>query len=173
MKHNSLSKIGLGAVATCIACGAMAQTSTNRVNAKTDWSVFQEGGECWIVSAPTDIKITENGRPVKANRSDILLFVTYNKARGIAGEVSYTAGYPLKPNTPVTLRVGSTSYTMAPEGEWAWPTTTADDSKIRASMRRGATAVVVGNSSRGKQTTDTFSLKGFTAALEDAQKRCG
>jgi hypothetical protein len=32
--------------------------------------------------------------------------------------------------------------------------------------------VVTGVSGRGTQTQDTFSLLGFTAAIEDAEKRC-
>ena len=39
-------------------------------------------------------------------------------------------------------------------------------------MKGGANAVLVGNSSRGTRTEDTFSLMGFTAAVEDAGKRC-
>ena len=49
----------------------------------------------------------------------------------------------------------------------------ADDSKIVTAMKRGADAIVTGVSSRGTQTKDTFSLLGFTAAVEDAEGRCG
>jgi hypothetical protein len=40
-------------------------------------------------------------------------------------------------------------------------------------MKRGAEAVVTGVSGRGTTTIDTFSLLGFTAAIEDAETRCG
>ena len=39
-------------------------------------------------------------------------------------------------------------------------------------MRRGSTAKVTGTSARGTTTEDTFSLSGFTAAVEDAEARC-
>jgi invasion protein IalB len=61
---------------------------------------------------------------------------------------------------------------MFTQGEWAWPANPADDAKIVAAMKRGANATLVGVSSRGTQTKDTFSLTGFTAAVDDAQKRC-
>lgn len=169
----TLKKLAILAVTLLVSSSALAQSSTNRINTETDWSVFQEGKECWIVSTPKRTTITRNGKPVTANRSDILLFVTYNKSRGILGEVAFTAGYSLKANTPVKLKVGSAEYTLVPEGEWAWPATTETSRKIRSSMRRGANAVITGNSSRGKITTDTFSLKGFSAALLAAEKRCG
>ena len=58
-----------------------------------------------------------------------------------------------------------------PRGEWAWPASTADDTRIIAAMKRGAEAVLTARSSRGTQTKDTFSLLGFTAAVEEAEKR--
>jgi hypothetical protein len=39
-------------------------------------------------------------------------------------------------------------------------------------MKKGAKAILTANSSRGTKTQDTFSLLGFTAAVEDAEKRC-
>ncbi len=44
--------------------------------------------------------------------------------------------------------------------------------KMVQAMKRGAKATLTGRSSRGTKTEDTFSLKGFTAAVEDASKRC-
>ncbi len=56
---------------------------------------------------------------------------------------------------------------------WAVPATAQDDAKIITAMKRGATAILAGRSGRGTNTKDTFSLLGFTAAVEDAGKRCG
>ena len=39
-------------------------------------------------------------------------------------------------------------------------------------MKAGANAVLTARSSRGTQTQDTFSLLGFTAAVEEAENRC-
>ena len=39
-------------------------------------------------------------------------------------------------------------------------------------MKIGVKAVITGISKRGTQTKDTISLIGFTAALQDAEKRC-
>ena len=48
----------------------------------------------------------------------------------------------------------------------------ADDSRVVAALRGGANAKLTGTSSRGTTTEDTFSLMGFTAAVEDAEGRC-
>ena len=166
--------------AVMIAAGAMSgpalaqEESTNRVAAKTDWSVFveQEPRECWGVSAPKETVNTRDGRVVAVRRGDILLFVTYRPGDSIAGEVSFTGGYPFAEGSTVTLEIGEASYELFTEGEWAWPATTGDDAKITTSMKRGSDAVLTARSSRGTVTKDTFSLLGFTAALEEAEARC-
>ncbi|NOX40064.1 MAG: hypothetical protein GXP05_05995 [Alphaproteobacteria bacterium] len=178
MKKNAAGIFGnfVGGVAMLAMLGGplTAQTSTNRVDAKTDWSVFVEGSptECWVVSAPKSSKNTKNGKPVAVNRSDILMFVSYRPGTNVKGEVSFTGGYPFKEGITVNLKIGSASYAMFVDGDWAWPASEADDLKITTSMKRGATAIVSAQSSRGTKTEDTFSLLGFTAAIEEAERRC-
>lgn len=151
-----------------------AQTSTNVVDSKSDWSVFVENEplRCWIVSKPTKTVNTKGGKTVAVKRGEIRLFVTYLPKTGVKGEVSFTGGYPFKPDSPVILAIGASEYKMYPDGEYAWPESSATDDKIRASMKRGASAVVKAQSARGTKTSDKFSLVGFTAALAEAEKRC-
>jgi len=165
-----------GFMAVCLAAAsvAYAQESTNRVDAKTDWSIFVEDQpvkECWVVSKPTKIVNTRGGKVVTAKRSDILFFVTYRPSNGVRGEISFTGGYPFAKDSQVGLQVGNTSYSLSVDGEWAWPTP-SDDAKIRKSMQGGSSAVLTAHSKRGTNTKDTFSLNGFTAALAEAEKRC-
>ena len=54
----------------------------------------------------------------------------------------------------------------------SWPASAADDVKIITAMKRGTDAVLTARSARGTQTKDSFSLLGFTAAIEDGEKRC-
>ena len=158
-----------------LAVAAQAQESSNRVAAKTDWSVFVEDDptECWGVSAPKETVNTRDGRVVAVRRGEILLFVTFRPGSGVAGEVAFTGGYPFANDSTVTVEIGDQTYELFTDGEWAWPASKADDSKILTAMKRGATAVITGVSSRGTTTKDTFSLLGFTAAMEEAEARCG
>lgn len=167
-----------GFMAMCLAAAsvAYAQESTNRVDAKTDWSVFVEDQptkECWVVSKPTKVVNTRGGQVVSARRSDILLWVTYRPSGGINGQVSFTGGYPFDPDKPVQLDIGGAKFDLFVDGEYAWPATASDDAKIREALKRGSAAIVSAQSRRGTETKDTFSLSGFTAALEEAEKRCG
>lgn len=174
------------ALSAATATAALSQEeSTNRVAAKTDWSVFVESDptECWSVSAPKETVNTRDGRVVAVRRGDILLFVFYRPGEEVKGQVTFTGGYPFAQGSTVNLQIGSNSFELfvgqddpatssVREDEWAWPASEADDAKIITAMKRGAQAVLTARSSRGTQTVDTFSLLGFTAAVEDAESRC-
>ncbi len=164
-----------GLCITAVASVATAQEqSTNRVAAKSAWSVFVESSpkECWSVSAPKETVNTRDGRVVAVNRSDILLMVFYRPEAGVKEQVTFTGGYPFAPDSTVNLNISGNEFELFVDGEWAWPATAADDAKIVTAMKRGASAVLSARSTRGTTTKDTFSLDGFTAALEDAEKRC-
>ncbi|SMY08145.1 invasion associated locus B family protein [Flavimaricola marinus] len=170
-----LSQICAVAALSLLATGVTAQDeATNRVAASTDWSVFEETDpvECFGVSAPKEQLNTRNGQPVQVNRGETLLFVFYRPGQGVNGQVTFTGGYPFAGGSTVTLDIGGTEYQLFSEGEWAWPATPEDDARIVAAMKRGSTAIITGVSGRGTTTRDTFSLLGFTAAVEEAQRRC-
>ncbi|MGR3572893.1 invasion associated locus B family protein [Brevirhabdus sp.] len=154
----------------------MAQDSSNRVAAKTDWSVFVEDSpkECWIVSAPKETVNTRDGKVVAVRRGDIRLFVSFRPGSNVDGEISFKSGYPFAKGSTVKMQVGNESYDLftSSKDETAWPPSPAADSKISKAMMRGADAVLSAVSGRGTKTRDTFSLMGFTAALEEARKRC-
>lgn len=164
---------GLCLAALATAAGAQ-QESTNRVAANTDWSVFVESDptECWGVSAPKETVNTRDGRVVAVRRGEILLFVFYRPGAEVQGQVTFTGGYPFAPGSTVNMRIGDASFELFTDGEWAWPASASDDAAIVAAMKRGASAVLTARSARGTQTQDTFSLLGFTAAVEDAEARC-
>lgn len=167
---------GLGcAVLALAATGVWAQDeSTNQVAAKTAWSVFEDKDphECWAVSAPTETVNTKDGRVVAVRRGDILLMTFYRPGAGVKGQVTFTGGYPFAGGSTVNVNVGGNEFEMFTEGEWAWPASTADDAKIIAALKRGASAVLTARSGRGTVTKDTFSLSGYTAAVEEAESRC-
>lgn len=167
---------GVGCAALALAAtGVWAQEeSSNQVAAKTAWSVFEDKDpkECWAVSAPTETVNTKDGRVVAVRRGDILLMAFFRPGAGVKGQVTFTGGYPFASGSTVNVNVGGNEFEMFTEGEWAWPASTADDAKMIAALKRGASAVLTARSGRGTVTKDTFSLSGFTAAMEEAENRC-
>lgn len=160
--------------ALTIAGSLSAQESSNRVAANTDWSVFVEDNpnECWGVSAPKETVNTKDGQTVAVRRGDILMFVFYRPGASVQGQVAFTGGYPFASGSTASLDISGTKFELFTEGEWAWPATPQDDARIVAAMKRGSGAIVTARSGRGTQTRDSFSLLGFTAAVDEAARRC-
>ncbi len=162
-------------LALLLANAATAQErSDNRVSANTDWSVFVESNptECWAVSAPKETVNTRDGNTVDVRRGDIRLIVFYRPSEGVNGQVMFTGGYPFASESTVGVQIGNTTFQMFTQGETAWPASPDEDAKFVVAMKRGSNAVLTARSGRGTQTQDTFSLLGFTAAVEEAARRC-
>lgn len=166
-----------GMIAMAVMAGGMtavqAQESTNVVATEGDWTVFaaDEPKECWAVSPPKSTRNTDGqGNSKDVNRGDIRLYVAYRP--GQEGEVSFSGGYPFAPDSTVEVDIGGQKFNLFTEGESAWTGSPAEDGKLIGALRAGSTATVVGRSSRGTVTSDTFSLSGITAATNTAKERC-
>ncbi|QPM91651.1 invasion associated locus B family protein [Pseudooceanicola algae] len=154
---------------------AMAQTvSENQVAVMTDWSVFEEPDpkECWAVSQPKETVNTRNGQVVSVRRSEIRLMAFFRPGAELAGQVAFTGGYPFADGSTVSMAVDNKTFELYTQGEWAWPANAGDDASILAALKAGTDAVLTARSGRGTVTKDTFSLMGFTAAVEDSASRC-
>ena len=165
------------AVAVFTACGlgnqAAAQSSFAPVENYEEWTVFlgESPKECVGISAPKETVNTRDGQTVSVRRGDIRLFVFYRPDEGANAQVAFTGGYPFASGSIAEMNIGGAKFQLFTEGEYAWPSPD-DDAKIVAAMKRGADATVTARSGRGTQTQDKFSLVGFTAAEEDAKRRC-
>ena len=166
-----VASLAFGAAGTA---WAQDEESRNRVDAMTDWSVFEgnDPRECWAVSTYKESVNTKEGRVVAVTRGEILLMVFFRPGNDVQGQVAFTGGYPFADGSTVNVNVGGTEFELFTEGEWAWPPSPQDDARLVTAFKRGADAVVTARSSRGTRTEDTFSLLGFTAAVEEAQRRC-
>ena len=161
---------------TLFARGAYAQETADCTKQITSWSVCDASNppprECWAVTIPEKTVNTKDGRVVAVRRSQILLMVAFRPGEEDQGQIAFTGGYPFKGGSSVSLTIDGTTFQLITDGEWAWPASGGDDAKIVAAMKRGSQAVAVAMSSRGTRTEDSFSLAGFTAAFDEAEKRC-
>lgn len=172
MKTIVLRSVALMAASLVMTGAVAAQETSNRVAEKTDWSVFVEKNpqQCWSVSAPKKTVNTKDGKEVQVRRGDILFFVTFTPGKG--GEVSFMGGYPFASGSTVDLEINNgQKFSLFTDGEGAWAAE-GEDAKIIAALKSGAEVTVSGHSGRGTNTKDTFSLMGFTAAMDEAGNRC-
>lgn len=168
-----MTRVAMASVLTMITTPIVAQESTNNVATTKNWSVFTESDpkQCWGVSAPKETVNTKDGKPTTVRRGDILLFVTYDSTG--KGVISFSGGYPFAGGSTVKMQVGDATFDLFTDGEWAWPSSPEEDAKILAALKAGAEAKLTASSAKGTKTEDTFSLDGFSAAVDEAAKRCG
>ena len=86
--------------------------------------------------------------------------------------VSFYAGYTLEKGSSVDVRIGSGRFDMFTAADAAWARTKNADAALVRAMIRGAGMVVKGTSRFGTLTTDTYSLRGFTAAYRAISRAC-
>jgi hypothetical protein len=144
-----------------------APKSIGTFTAWTAWTATDSTGLiCYVSAEPT------SSLPKGANRDPIHFLVVDRKGLGTRNEVQTLMGYPIKKDSKPTASVDGRTYPMIPDGSGAWLASAADEPGFVAAMKAGRTLVVKATSTRGTDTTDTYSLSGVTAALEAADKAC-
>ena len=100
------------------------------------------------------------------------LFVSFRPAEKIKNEISVTNGYEFKLKSPVTAKSGKKSYDLFSKGNFAWVVDNEDESKLITTMKKASRLMIIGNSDKGEQTTDHYSMMGFTKAYNTTKKSC-
>ena len=157
-----------------LAPAVLAQSGPQLLGSYGDWDAMTSvtrtnGKSCYIISKPK--KTTANKQNVR--RGDIYLTVTHRPKFKVTGEVNTVVGYPLKVSSEVRAQVdGKQQLRMFTEGRGAWLYDEREDARLVSQMKAGINLVIKGTSTRGTQTTDTYSLKGFTAAYNAITRAC-
>jgi invasion protein IalB len=81
-------------------------------------------------------------------------------------------GYTLKPDSEVNVEIGNNKFVMYTKADGAWISNAAEEARMVETMRKGSDIVVSGTSARGTQSTDRYSLKGLSQALDRIAKDC-
>ena len=122
--------------------------------------------ECFVVSLP------KSTAPRGVNRGDIFLTVTHRPAAKVRNEVNVVIGYPFRENSTATGAIGGQSFEMFTRGDSAWLYDSKSDARMIAAMKKGSRLIVKGVSRRGTNTTDRYSLIGFTRAYNAISQAC-
>lgn len=168
--RNRRTFIALTVFTLAAGTAATAQPAPQKIGDFRDWSawIYRDGDQkvCFITSAP------QQTLPTNVSRGDIRFNVAHRPADGVQGEVSMIVGYPFAENREAVAQVGSTEVGLTTDGERAWTVDPADDRTLVNAMKAGLQMIVKGQSSRGTETTDTYSLLGFTAAYSAIDTAC-
>ena len=149
---------------------ANAEENLKSVGKFKDWETFvlsQEGNKvCFAQSIPV-IRA-----PKKIKRDSSRLFVSFRPNENIKNEISVTNGYEFKLKAPVAAKSGKKTYDLFSKGRFAWVVDSNDESKLIVTMKKASRLMIIGNTKKGEQTTDHYSMMGFTKAYNTAKKSC-
>jgi len=135
-----------------------------------DWTAFAEGEgknlACMAVSKP---KKAEGNY---SRRGDIFAIVTHLPGQNKWNEFSIVAGYNFQPNSNPDVTIGDIKFQLFTSGSRAWSFSPSEDDKIVKYLKNSMKMKVVGTSSRGTITNDTYSLVGFSKAYQKINEAC-
>jgi hypothetical protein len=80
------------------------------------------------------------------------------------------AGYTYDEKKYIKVSIDGSNFQFFGDGDTAW--SMKDDRTVIESMKAGKKMTVVGFSSRGTETTDTYSLIGFTKSYNNLKESC-
>jgi invasion protein IalB len=140
-----------------------------------DWGAYtaSPGGHkvCFAIAKPLSSVDNPPNRRTAANV--VYLFISTRPEEKVSNEVSVlVTGYAFKPNSEASVAIGGTNFAMYTQNDGAWVKNAAEETKLVDAMRKSADIVIKATTARGTQTTDTFSLKGISQAIDRAAEEC-
>ena len=134
------------------------------------WESFiaetDEGKICFAQTVPT------KRAPAAVKRDQSKIFVTFRPAEDIKDEVSLTSGHDYKSST-VTASSGKRKYSFFSQKSFAWLLDDQEEKKFIKLMQKATDVIVKARTTKGAETTDHYSMMGFTKAYNTAKKTCG
>jgi hypothetical protein len=137
-----------------------------------DWGAYTAaaGGKkvCYALAKPASTA-TE---PANKTRDPAYIFVSTRPAENVHNEVSIVIGYPFKPGSEATVDLGAAKYAMYTQADGAWIKNAAEEARMVDAMRKTPEMIVTGESGKGTKSTDRYSLKGLSQALDRVATEC-
>ena len=134
-----------------------------------NWESFtaqtDKGKICFAQTIPT------KRAPASIKREKSKLFVTFRPSESIRDEVSLTSGHDYKSST-VTVSSGKKRYSFFSQKNFAWLLDDQEERNFIKLMKRATNVIVKARTTKGAETTDHYSMMGFTKAYNTAKKSC-
>ena len=134
-----------------------------------NWESFtaqtDKGKICFAQTIPT------KRAPASIKREKSKLFVTFRPSENIRDEVSMTSGHDYKSST-VTASSGKKRYSFFSQKNFAWLLDDQEERNFIKLMKKATNVIVKARTTKGAETTDHYSMMGFTKAYNTAKKTC-
>ena len=134
-----------------------------------NWESFtaqtDNGKICFAQTVPT------KRAPASIKREKSKLFVTFRPSEDIKDEVSLTSGHDYKSST-VMASSGKKRYSFFSQKSFAWLLDDQEERNFIKLMKRATNLIIKARTTKGAETTDHYSMMGFTKAYNTAKKTC-
>ena len=133
---------------------------------KGSWNFIKDDNWCYIGSLPLNSDLPETK---KRGDNYILVYKIIGTDDNI---VQIESGYNYNLDKDILVKIDNTIfefYSTEDSSETAW---TDEDTKVVYAMKKGLGLTLTGESSRGTVTNDLYTLKGFTAAINQLNEDC-
>lgn len=165
------SRIAIATLGLCISIGAaLAQPGPTLLGTFDAWEAYKttdtRGTVCWAVTQP------QAKEPASAKRDPIYFLITTWPKASIANEPSVVIGYEFKQGAQATVQVGSDKFEFFTKADGGWLQGKDQEQRLVTAMRGNSEMTVKGMSKRGTLTSDTYSLKGLSSALDKVTEGC-
>ena len=163
-----LKKIFILLILIVFSSNALAVTPRSTGKYK-NWESFvaetDKGKICFAQTIPT------KRAPAAVKREKSKLFVTFRPSEEIKDEVSLTSGHDYKTSS-VTASSGKRRYSFFSQKDFAWLLDDQEEKKFIQLMKKATDIIVKARTTKGAETTDHYSMMGFTKAYNTAKKAC-
>ena len=134
-----------------------------------NWESFtvetDKGKICFAQTIPT------KRAPSSIQRGQSKLFVTFRPSEDIKDEISLTSGHDYKTST-VTAASGKKKYSFFSQKNFAWLLDDQEEKNFIKLMKKATNLIIKARTTKGAETTDHYSMMGFTKAYNTAKKTC-
>ena len=109
--------------------------------------------------------------PSSIKRKESRIFVSFRPNDNIVDEVSVTSGHNYKTSS-VTGKTGKNNFSFFSQNDFAWLLDEKEEKSLIKIMKRATSLLIIAKTTDGAETTDHYSMMGFTKAYNTAKKVC-
>tara|TARA_B100001094_G_C17974621_1_gene692132 strand:+ start:102 stop:608 length:507 start_codon:yes stop_codon:yes gene_type:complete len=133
--------------------------------------------ETYIINSASGKVCFAQSKPVlqapKNNPREARLFISFRPGENITNEISITSGYEYNSQNTVSAISGKNIYKFDIIREsFAWIADNKFENRMIKTMKKGSRIMVKAHNKKGSQTTDHYSLLGFTKAYKATKANC-
>tara|TARA_Y200000002_G_C22389261_1_gene540777 strand:+ start:47 stop:547 length:501 start_codon:yes stop_codon:yes gene_type:complete len=152
-----------------LVCSSTLASTPKSTGKYKNWESFvaqtEKGKICFAQTLPT------KRAPSSIKREQSKLFVTFRPTENIRDEVSLTSGHDYKTST-VTAASGKKRFSFFSQKNFAWLLDDQEEKNFIKLMKKATNLIVKARTTNGAETTDHYSMMGFTKAYNTAKKLC-